>query len=451
MEINEQLIHDTRMLLLTKYKRFASELSGAKILYRTDLKYHTAATDGKNIYFDPNYLASLSEDDRIFLIAHELMHIKFRHMFRLEKDGKRKDRDVWNYVTDAIINANLQRDGFKIKEGCVNRPEALNYTAEEFYDIVIKEKENQEKNKSSGNSGGSNDFDGSEKYNENFKGDDHSLWEEAFRENQQEKEGQDTTSSNQEETSSFDEKSEFEKNREERKASALENYNKLKEKFFEDADKNASENINLGEVGSENNAIAWELLLRREIEKTETVWSNRRSIAENNYAYRLEENDIEEDAATEVMIDVSGSVSLDMVKSFLRILKSLLKHSKLKVGCFNASFWGMIEINSEKDIDNFSIPAEARRNSYAWTEDWDLAVRSFTKKREVNKIVYTDGVPGPGNMPKEDLKNENIIWIVYGNEDFKPCCGKVIYVPENQLKKLNVTYVQDDYINKTKK
>ena len=33
--------------------------------------------------------------------------------------------------------------------------------------------------------------------------------------------------------------------------------------------------------------------LEKEIEKSETIWSQRRSIAENNYAYRLEENDIE--------------------------------------------------------------------------------------------------------------------------------------------------------------
>ena len=39
-------------------------------------------------------------------------------------------------------------------------------------------------------------------------------------------------------------------------------------------------------------------------EKTETIWSQRRSIAENNYAYRLEENDIEDEAETEIMIEI---------------------------------------------------------------------------------------------------------------------------------------------------
>lgn len=116
-----------------------------------------------------------------------------------------------------------------------------------------------------------------------------------------------------------------------------------------------------------------------------------------------------------------------MVKGFLRMIKPIFRHSKLKVGCFNEKFWGMAEIKSINDIDNFIIPAEARGSS-AWTEDWDLAVRSFTKKREINKIVFTDGNPCPGVMPKDDLRGENVIWLVYGNKSFRPCCGKVINI-----------------------
>ena len=75
----------------------------------------------------------------------------------------------------------------------------------------------------------------------------------------------------------------------------------------------------------------------------------------------------------------------------------------------------------------------------AWTEDWDLAVRSFTRRKDINKIVFTDGYPCPGTMPKDDLKGENIIWIVYGNEYFNPCCGKVINITEEQIEQLVLT------------
>lgn len=461
MELNKDLIYYTKRLLLARYPNFGEELANANIEYKTNLKYHTAATDGKDIFFDPGYLASLSDDDKIFLIAHELMHIKFRHMFRLSRNGKRKDDELWNYVTDAIINANLRRDGFKVKAGYVDVYEALKYSAEELYDMLAKEKEqknNKDSDKSNADNNGKNktddDSNQSDKFDyENYNGDDHSLWQEAYEKNQkQQEESNDNDSKSSElpnksiDYSSIDEKNEFQENREERKKIAKESFQKAKEDMqIKVSNDTLSNKINFGNVGEDNDTIPWEILLRKEIEKSESIWSNRRSIAENNYAYRLEENELEEDAETEVMIDVSGSVELDMVKAFLRTLKPLLKQSKLKVGCFNEKFWGMVEIKSNKDIDNFSIPEDAR-GSAAWTEDWDLVVRSFNKKNEINKIVFTDGIPCPGNMPKDDLKGINVIWLVYGNETFKPCCGKVIKINENQLKKLTSLYVDDSSI-----
>lgn len=459
MEANAQLLYDTKRLMLVRYPRFASEIAAAKFEYRTDLKYHTAATDGKDVFFDPDYLASLSEDDRLFIIAHELMHIKFGHAFRfklLDKDGNKRNIDVFNEAADAIINANLERDGFKIKKGYVNRPDALKYNVEEFYKILLQERENEKQNNLNGSQNNSDSSNSSDNQDSNsneqeHQGDDHSLWEEAFEKHQQEIENkepmknQDGEIKKKSDNSVFedvDERAEFSNNRQQRQEIAKENLRRMREQALKNISNNTtSEEIKLGNVGESKNSIDWKLLVRREIEKSETIWSQRRSISENNYAYRLEENDIEEDAETEVMIDVSGSVDLDLVKSFLRVLKPLLKHSKLRVGCFNEKYWGMVEIKSVNDIDNFVIPEGARGYS-ARTEDWDLAVRSFTKKREINKFVFTDGEPCPGTMPKEDLKNENVIWLVYGNKNFRPCCGKVINITSEQLEELNTNKIQ---------
>ena len=469
MDAMAKLLYDTKRLMLLRYPRFGSEIASANIAYKSDLKYHTAATDGKNIYFDPEYLAKLSESDRLFLIAHELMHIKFAHAFRLEdKNGQKRDPDVWNEATDAIINANLERDGFTIKEGYVNRPEALKYSAEEFYQLLLdekkaKESEQQQKNNEQGNQSKKEDGDSQGQSNSQnndsdsqHMGDDHSLWEEAFERRKKGNQSTDNSSTSQNEekqleddskNQNFDEREEFSSNREERIARAKENLERMKNDMLSRS--NFSEKTNLGSVGESEEEFDWKLLLRREVEKTETIWSQRRSIAENNYAYRLEENDIDDEAETEVMIDVSGSVDLDLVRAFLRMLKPILKESKLKVGCFNEKYWGMTEIKSVSDIDNFEIPSGARGQS-AWTEDWDLAVRSFTKKREINKIVFTDGEPCPGTMPKDDLKNENVIWLVYGNRNFKPCCGTVIQITDKQLERLYDCQISDEVSRKTR-
>lgn len=435
MQQDMNLIYETKRLLLLKYPRFGEELAHANIEYRTDLKYHTAATDGKNVYFDPDYLKSLSDDDKIFLLAHELMHIKFKHAFRsIDKNGQKRDPNIWNETTDAIINANLQRDGFNIKKGYINEPNAKYYSAEELYQKKLKEKKD---NQNDNNSDSNKENDGEDKIQ-----DDHSLWEEAFEKAKESKERSDNSDispkkeKRQIDPNDIDERFEFEENRKERSKKAKEYLQKQKEALLRHTRNiTNSEKINLGSVGESNSSIDWKSLLRREIERTETIWSQRRSIAENNYAYRLEENEIEDEAETEVMIDVSGSVDLDMVKAFLRMLKPILKESKLRVGCFNEKYWGMTEMKSIKDIDNFTIPQESR-GRYAWTEDWDLAVRSFSKNKtnKINKIIFTDGLPQPGTMPKEDLKNEKVIWLVYENKNFNPCCGKVIFLTKEQLK-----------------
>lgn len=485
MGISADMIYDVTRKMLVKYPRFGSEIADANIEFRDDLPFHTAATDGKNIYVDLNYFESLSEDDRLFTIAHEIMHIKFMHMYRLkDKDGKKRNLNLWNIATDAIINANLERDGFTIKEGYVNMPEALNYSAEEFYEILLKEKENPQENqeqnqgdsgeqsqdnenKDSNQNGKGGNQEGKQEQNENpsdgnsegkktgkeneqpsHQGDDHSLWEEAFRNQQQGQKADQKQEKNEAEKQkeidgqpqmTIDERGEFEDNRKEKR----ERFKARREKTKHDIrGMQEEEAIKLGSIGESRENINWKTLLRREVEKTETIWSQKRSIAENNYAYRLEENDIEDEAETEIMIDVSGSVNLDLVKAFLRQIKPILKQSKLKVGCFNERFWGLVDIKNERDIDNFTIPREARGSS-AWTEDWDLAVRSFTKKKEINKIVFTDGYPCPGTMPKEDLKRENIIWLVYGNKAFNPCCGKVINITERQLEQLHLVSRDD--------
>ena len=443
------IINDTKKELVKKFPRFGTEIANAKIEFTDDLQSHTAATDGRNIYIDRNYFESLNKDERIFLIAHEIMHIKFRHMDRLiDKDGKQRDSNLWNIATDAIINANLARDGFTIKEGYVDMPEALKYSSEEFYQILLERKQNEQKNNnqqqgdSSGQDSGNVNQNG-ENEQENH-GDDHSLWGKSL-EKQQEQEQQDNDNNADKQTSSeeqqpnemdFNEKDEFENNRNDR--NKLEEFEITKSAVIHKM--GGTERTINGDIGRSQEEIPWQLKLKRLIEKNDSIWSQDRSIAENNFAYRLVDYDVEDEAESEVMIDVSGSVSDNLVKSFLRQVKPILQSSKLKVGFFDTLFYGFSEIKDVKDIDRLQIPGGGGT-------DLDLPVRSFTKKKEINKIIFTDGYAWGEGMPKEDLKNEDIIWLVYGNKDFKPCCGKVIYITEKQLKKLQLlkmNSIEDD-------
>lgn len=420
MRENVKLLEETKKLMISRYPRFAQEIAKTNLKFDKNLPYHTAATDGKNIYFDPDYLESLNAEEKTFLIAHEMMHIKFEHMFRMkDKNGQMRDSNVWNIATDAIINANLERDGFKIKEGCVNIPDALNYSAEEMYEKLLKEKQNKDKNNDQ-----QKDDDGQGK-KEDKTVDDHSLWGKASEKNKdkKEKKKQQDEQSNRKES---DEKFEFEQNRQERKQIARQKFEEMKRQTFENPKADISK---LNGVGESKPILDWRLLLRREIDKTETIWSQRRSIAENNYAYRIEENDIEDNAETEVMIDVSGSVPESMVRAFLRQLKPILRESKLKVGFFASLATSEFqEIKRNEDVDKITV------YRLGFSTNYDAAVKAFSVKKDVNKIIFTDG--GGGNLPSQENKNLNVIWLVYENENFMPNCGKVIFTPRSNFQEL---------------
>ena len=128
MKQDLKLLQNVKRLMIARYPRFAQEIANANLEYKTDLPYHTAATDGKNVYFDPDYLASLSEDDKLFIIAHELMHIKFQHMFRmLNKNGEiiginqaiyNPDDNISNIGIGFAIPINLVKEYLR-EENCI--------------------------------------------------------------------------------------------------------------------------------------------------------------------------------------------------------------------------------------------------------------------------------------------------------------------------------------------
>ena len=151
------------------------------------------------------------------------------------------------------------------------------------------------------------------------------------------------------------------------------------------------------------------------MDNSETIWSKRRTTTS-----RLEDIDDDSERFTEVLIDTSASVSRELVISFLRQIKILAKNTKLSVACFDNNFYGFQKINNKNDVDNFKI-------SGGYGTNFDYATSFFTRKKEVNRIVFTDGYDSYNGDDNE------IIWIVYDNKNFKPSCGRVINVTTSEI------------------
>ena len=117
-----------------------------------DLRCTTAMTDGTNIFMDIDFLSRLNQDEREFVLGHEIWHVIMLHFLR----GEGKERDLFNIATDMEVNQLLEADGFvapadvlfpnsKHSRKCMfNFPD--NLSAEEYYDLLMKEMPPQGKN-----------------------------------------------------------------------------------------------------------------------------------------------------------------------------------------------------------------------------------------------------------------------------------------------------------------
>ena len=131
--------------LLVKYPFFGSVVANSNFI--AEPAVGTTRTDGKSIYYNPNFIESITDEEQTFIFAHEICHIAFDHIFRSEG----KDKDLWNIATDSVVNAFLKQDGLPIVEGVVDIPEAINYDAEEMYKKLLEEKTQQQQPNEQGN------------------------------------------------------------------------------------------------------------------------------------------------------------------------------------------------------------------------------------------------------------------------------------------------------------
>lgn len=90
----------------------------------------TAWTDGRSMGFNPTFVATLTDDALIGLIAHEVMHCACGHPWR------RDARDVkqWNKACDYAINGILTDAHFTLPEGALLDPVYSGKNAEWIFD-----------------------------------------------------------------------------------------------------------------------------------------------------------------------------------------------------------------------------------------------------------------------------------------------------------------------------
>jgi predicted metal-dependent peptidase len=98
----------------------------------------TAATDGRNIYFNREFFTPLTVKQVEFVIAHEILHAVFDHMSRREG----RDPKVFNIACDYAVNGQIVRDrigDYNLPDIKIfHDPKYYGWSAEQVYDEIYE-------------------------------------------------------------------------------------------------------------------------------------------------------------------------------------------------------------------------------------------------------------------------------------------------------------------------
>jgi predicted metal-dependent peptidase len=121
-----------KVSIVTQHPFFASILMKRQLI--EDLTIPTAAVDQRNqIYINPVWFNTLSVEEIVFVLAHEIGHVIGQHALRRGARTPKK----WNIAGDAWINDMLKAAdiGTPVR-GCVDMPGSKDITVDEIYNSL---------------------------------------------------------------------------------------------------------------------------------------------------------------------------------------------------------------------------------------------------------------------------------------------------------------------------
>ncbi len=481
-------IDSIKRRLLVKYPFFGSVVANSNFIAEPAIE--TAGTDGTTIYYNPNFIESITNEEQTFVFAHEICHIAFNHIFRSEG----KDKELWNIATDSIINAFLKQDGLPMVEGGVDIPDAINYDAEEMYKKLLEEKKQQQQPNEHGNGQnqkGSQQQSGNNEHQPQQSGSSSESSQEQNKQSQPQQSGSSSESSQEQDKQSQPQQSgsssessqeqdkqqkqqdvghdthsmwdnAIKKKRQEQQSQSQQ----LDEKQNEEQEKKRNEEIKkLTELGEK------EAFKQNKIARKKQLEELREALASKSHGHgsitNSERRNITDIGMSEPLIDwrrlLKEAVKYDVDWSY--------RNAGIEDGVVTAYLEEMPRPETEIVLDTSgSINETLLRNFlrecknilqtskvkvgcfdtqfYGFAEikdvsdidnlkfyggggtDFDVAINAFTRRVE-NKIIFTDGY---ADMPTTPI---DAIWIVFGGIKINPVGGKVIHIDEEQLYRLS--------------
>jgi len=370
-----------RVGLLLRHPFFGNMATRLKIIDGSDW-CPTAATDGRNLYYNREFFDKLTNKQVEFVVAHEILHNVFDHMMRVEG----RDRFIRNAAADYSVNGQLIRD--RIGEvppdiKIFHDPQHYGKGTEQIYDEIF------------------------DKYDEEQLAalgqllDEHIDWE---------KEGKDGRPS----------------------------YTKEELKQIRDEIKEAT--IQAAQAAGAGNTPASVQRMIKELTEPKMNWreilrQQIQSVIKNDYTFIrpsrkawhmsaiLPGTQFDETIDICCSIDMSGSITDEMGKDFISEIKGIMeeyKDYKIKLWCFDT------KVYNEADFDGYNDDIMGYELMGGGGTDF-MCNWSYMKEHDINPkklIMFTDGYPWDS---WGDPDYCDTVFIIHGNDTIVPPFGTHAY------------------------
>ena len=389
--VREKLI-TARIALLLKAPFFGNLATRLKLV-NADEWCGTAATDGRNFYYNSEFVNKLPQKQVEFLVGHEVLHVVYDHM------GRRQDRDaqLYNVAADYCVNADLIDS--KIGEKITSVPilydrKYAGMSSEEVYDLL---------------------YENAEKINVNDlikqmldehldDGDDDS--EEGEGQGEGGRPGKMTA--------------------EEKKALRDE----IREAVLQAAEAAGAGNCPAGVKRMikqlTNPQLNWRELIRQQVQslvKADFTWARMNRKGQHLDAI-LPGSNFAETIDVSVAIDASGSMSGEMLRDILSEVKGIMEafdDFKLDVWTFDTEVYGYEKYTPDNldDIDSYDLQGGG---GTMFECNWE-----FMRENELTPklfIMFTDGYPGNG---WGDESYVDTLFVIHGTTSIEAPFGITAY------------------------
>jgi predicted metal-dependent peptidase len=371
-----------RVGLLLRHPFFGNMATRLKIQDGSDW-CPTAATDGRNLYYNRDFFSKLSNKQVEFVVAHEILHNVFEHMLRVEG----RNHSIWNAAADYSVNGQLVRDRIGEVPSDIkifHDPAHYGKSTEQIYDEIY-DKYDEEELKALGQ-----------------LLDEHIDWE---------KEGKDGRPA----------------------------YSKDELKQIRDEIKEAT--IQAAQAAGAGNTPANIARMIRDLTEPKMNWreilrQQIQSTIKNDYTFMrpsrkawhmnaiLPGTQFQETIDICVSIDMSGSIGDDQAKDFMSEIKGIMqeyKDFKIKVWCFDTRVYNEADFDgySMDEFDNYEPMGGGGTDfdvNWEYMKDHDINPKKF--------IMFTDGYPWDS---WGDPDYCDTVFIIHGNDTIVPPFGSHAY------------------------